>query len=69
MRDKQSITRKWLTTAEAAQYFGASCNFLAKDRCNGLLQIPFHKMGRHIRYNINELDEWLKGRGNQGAVV
>lgn len=53
------ITR-WLTTKQAAEYLGCSTAFLEKDRVNRLHDIPYTKLGRHIRYNIIDLDTWLE---------
>ena len=52
---------RWLSPEQAAQYLGCSRNFLDKDRIQRLHGIPFAKLGRHIRYDVVDLDSWLEG--------
>ena len=52
--------KRWLTTAMAAEYLGCSKNFLDKDRSNRLHGIPFARLGRHIRYSVDDLDQFLE---------
>ena len=60
-----------LTEKEAAIYIGMSRSFLSQDRMNGYrenrTQGPrFMKLGRSVRYHIEDLDEWLnKNRINR----
>jgi len=58
--NKDEDHHRWLTTEEAAKYIGCSKNFLDKDRITRLHDIPFSKLGRHIRYDSFELDEYLE---------
>lgn len=56
-----------LTEKEAAKYIGMSRSFLSQDRINGYrenrTQGPrFMKLGRSIRYQKNDLDDWLDSR-------
>jgi predicted DNA-binding transcriptional regulator AlpA len=53
-----------LTEREAATYIGMSRSFLSQDRMNGyrVNRTPgpiFMKLGRSVRYQKNDLDEWL----------
>ena len=67
MHDLLSPTaRRWLTTKQAAAYLGCSAALLEKDRWSRLLGIPFSRLGRHIRYDMLALDEYLE-RNKQGA--
>lgn len=51
---------RWLTPQQAADYLGCSRNFLDKDRVTRLHGIPFAKLGRHIRYDVTDLDAFLE---------
>ena len=64
MSDVVTLTpRRWLNNAEAAAYLGCSLNFLDRDRIEKLHGIPFYRLGRHIRYDANDLDAFiLSGR-------
>jgi excisionase family DNA binding protein len=57
--------RRWANEKQAAEYLGSSTNFLAKDRITRLLAIPFYRMGRHIRYDLDELDEFIEASRNE----
>ena len=50
----------WLDIPAACAYLGCSRSFLDKDRTTGLHGIPFCRMGRHIRYNVAGLDNFLR---------
>ena len=56
-----SISR-WLTTPQAATYLGCSKSTLEKDRVYRLLNIPFTRLGRAIRYDQQDLDRYLEAR-------
>jgi len=56
------IPHRWLKTAEAAEYLGCSPNFLDKDRLTCLHGIPYTRLGRHIRYDVADLDAFLQRR-------
>ena len=51
-----NIQSPWLTPTEAAQYLKTSRNFLDRDRIERRHQIPFFRLGRHIRYRQADLD-------------
>ncbi|UCI32119.1 helix-turn-helix transcriptional regulator [Mesorhizobium sp. B4-1-4] len=51
----------FLNTAQAAFYIGLSQRTLEKMRLTGAGP-KFRKHGRYVRYHIDELDEWSKGR-------
>lgn len=56
-----SVSR-WLTTPQAAAYLGCSKSTLEKDRVYRLLNIPFTRLGRAIRYDQQDLDRYLEAR-------
>lgn len=51
------------TTAELADKFQVTRQTLAKWQDKGL---PHYKVGRIIRYNINDVEEWLSNYENEG---
>ena len=58
---------KWMSPAEAALYLKVSKNWLDRDRGSRLHGVPFCRLGRLIRYHVDELDGWLNQR-RDGAV-
>lgn len=70
---------RWLPPQQAADYLGCSKALLDKDRVTGLHGIPFTRLGRHIRYDIADLDAFLErnkvmsamtaASGNAGVAV
>jgi excisionase family DNA binding protein len=57
---------RWFTAQEAATYLRCSRNFLDKDRIAPTHGIPFCRLGRHVRYDKTDLDEFLE-RTKEGA--
>lgn len=60
----QPIKRRLLTDPEAAAYLGMSISFLRQGRMEGRRANrspgpPFIKLGKAIRYDIQDLDAWL----------
>jgi len=55
-----TIQSPWLTPTEAAQYLKTSRNFLDRDRLERRHQIPFFRLGRHIRYRQSDLDNFVE---------
>lgn len=60
----QPIERRLLTDPEAATYLGVSISFLRQGRMEGRRANrspgpPFIKLGKAIRYDIQDLDAWL----------
>lgn len=58
---------RWLSPQEAADYLGCSKAFLDQDRVTRLHNIPFARLGRHIRYDVRDLDAFLERSKTQGA--
>jgi excisionase family DNA binding protein len=55
----ETKVKKWGSTNDAAEHLDCSESSLNKELVNGLLGIPFHRLGRHVKYNFDELDQWL----------
>lgn len=50
-----------VTTAEAANYLGISQSWLRQARMRGRKDAPpFVRIGRAVRYRIQDLDDWLE---------
>jgi len=58
--NNQTKEKHWLSPQAAAEYLGCSRNFLDKDRTSRLHGIPFARLGRHIRYDVADLDTFLE---------
>jgi hypothetical protein len=59
--------RRWLNNAQAAAYLGfANGNVLSSLRTRGL-DPPHHGCGRMLRYNVAQLDEWVRGLPTRDA--
>ena len=64
---------KMLTDIEAAKYIGMSVQFLRKRRVEGIRDSmtsgpKYVRLGRAIRYQINELDSWILKNHVSGEV-
>lgn len=53
--------RKLVNEEIAAAYIGCSIHKMQRDRRTGSA-IPFIKVGRSVRYDVNDLDEYLQKR-------
>jgi excisionase family DNA binding protein len=51
-----------LSASEAAELLGLSEATLATWRCTRRYEIPYLKLGRHVRYRRQDLEEWLTSR-------
>ena len=63
-RETKQFQQQLLSEAEASFYLGVSRPFLAKSRMDGDIPgrtpgPPFLKIGRMIRYHIDDLNEWI----------
>jgi excisionase family DNA binding protein len=52
----------WLTRREAAEYLGVKPQTLAIWASAGRYRLPFHKLGRSVRYSKDDLDAFLARR-------
>jgi excisionase family DNA binding protein len=48
---------KYLTVAETADYLNTSVRFVR--RLVAERRVPFHHVGRHVRFALSDLDAWL----------
>jgi excisionase family DNA binding protein len=51
--------KKYLSPDEAGRYIQISPRTLAKWRCVGTPNIPYTKVGRSVRYKLEDLDNYL----------
>lgn len=70
--ENQPIQRRLLTDPEAATYLGVSLSFLRQGRMEGRRANrspgpPFIRMGRAIRYDLQDLDAWLAANRREMA--
>lgn len=49
----------YITAEEAAEYLKVSVGTLAVWRSTQRYTLPFHKVGRCVRYLKSEIDKWL----------
>ena len=61
--------RPMVRTALAALYVGLAGVTLEADRASGRLGIPFHKLGRAVVYDLDEVDDWLERRRSEQRVA
>jgi len=52
------LTRRLLTTTEAAEFLACGKNTLEQDRLRGS-RIPYVQMGRSVRYDLTDLEAFL----------
>lgn len=64
-RSRRRTERRWMTRSEAARYLHVSESYLASAASRGDGP-PVHRSeppARLVRYDANELDEWMTGKG------
>jgi hypothetical protein len=57
--------RRWADPTTVAGYTGITVATLATWRCTDPKRIPFHKIGRKVIYDLNEVDAALSGAARQ----
>jgi excisionase family DNA binding protein len=58
----------YLSVPEAAEYLNTSVRFIR--RLIAERRVAFHKLGRHVRFAINDLDEYVAaGRVEPASVT
>jgi excisionase family DNA binding protein len=57
-----SVKPRLLTTEQAAEFLGVSAGTLVIWRFHARYRLPFVKIGRNVRYDENDLREWLESR-------
>ena len=62
------MTKGLLTEKQAAAYLGMSQSWLSKTRMAGNpKRPPYIKMGKSVRYDSNDLDDWLMNNKRWGT--
>jgi excisionase family DNA binding protein len=56
-RERGATMHKYLTVSETAAYLNTSERFVR--RLIAERRIAFHHVGRHVRFALTDLDEWL----------
>jgi excisionase family DNA binding protein len=51
------MAKKFLTVGEAAEYLNTSERFVR--RLVAERRVAFHRVGRHLRFAVSDLDDWL----------
>lgn len=64
------MSKRALTDKEASQYIGMSESFLRQSRSNGNRENrtpgpPWIKIGKSVRYLIEDLNQWLEEHRNE----
>lgn len=64
MMNAQTIRPKLLSEADTARYIGMSRAFLRKSRLDGTRRNhtpgpPYIRIGRAIRYDLDDLNQWI----------
>ena len=63
----QQIVPFLLTPQEASVYLGVSVQKLAIWRCNKRYNLKYVKVGRNVRYNVDDLKSFLNARTYTGG--
>jgi len=53
---------KFLTPEEAAAYLGCKPQTLSVWRCTKRYPLPFVRIGRLVKYRVEDLDKWIARR-------
>lgn len=63
----ETFTKRWLSPKELENEFGFSISSQAKMRmASNPSKIPFSKIGRYIRYDREDINQWLEQHKVQG---
>ena len=55
-----------LNETQASQYLNLSTPTLRKWRCTGVPVLKYYKLGRAVKYSVDDLEEFIR-RGAQGG--
>ncbi len=55
-----------LTSKQAAKYLGISSGTLAVWRCVKQYEIPYYKVGKSVRYRMEDLEKFMSDRRVEG---
>jgi len=74
MKDTMTVVKRALTEIETAEYIGMSRSFLRQSRMEGNRENrtpapKFIKIGRSVRYLIEDLDNWLDSFYKQSHLM
>lgn len=58
MSENNSQVKRWITPKELKEIHGFGLSTQAKLRMDK--KIPFYKIGHFIKYEINEINEWIE---------
>lgn len=64
---KEFLMANLMDEIEAAQYLRSSRSFLRQSRVRGTGP-TFIKMGRSVRYRLEDLDSWIDGKKRQNTI-
>lgn len=56
------VRSRMLTRIEAAEYLGLQPQTLAVWATSGRNALPYFKVGRSVKYRLEDLDAWLESR-------
>lgn len=56
------VKARLLTEDEAAAFLSVAPQTLALWRCRERYQLPYVKLGRLVRYRVQDLEEWIESR-------
>jgi len=63
-------SRRAISEIDAARYIGMSRSWLAQARMNRNPDAPpYLKIGRSVRYLVDDLDEWLVRQRQQSSTI
>ncbi|HVB15166.1 MAG TPA: hypothetical protein VNF04_01405 [Stellaceae bacterium] len=54
--------KRYADTQATAEYMNMSAGFLEKARVTGTPKIPFLKIGRSVRYDLDQIDAFMGDR-------
>jgi hypothetical protein len=58
------LVRRWADAKTTSNHTGIPVATLSTWRCTDPSRIPFHRIGRKVLYDLNEVDEVLSGSGS-----
>lgn len=65
INNRLNDTERWLSLVEISKHVGCS-----KDTIRAWIKkdtIPFHKVGRHYKFRISEVDSWIESGASADA--
>ena len=62
MLETEEVLPKLLNQKQVAEILGKSTAWLERVRWSGADGPPFRKFGRHVRYDLSDLMEWIESK-------